>query len=398
MALLHLILAMLFSECLGVTYVDLSHSLHNDTMHWPTAMPVTVQVVAKGETTKGYWYESNNICLAEHAGTHLDAPAHFFKERWHADDIPLSRLMGPGVVLDIQEKAKKNPLAELAVDDITSWTEANGPLPDGAVVFVLTGWGSRYGDKLAYFGTNNSDGSNLKFPGISLDAAKYLTALKGDSGLGVVGVGIDTSTANPTHVELFEDNIYVLENVAKLEMLPAKGFRVIVKPMSTKRVTDSTIPDNGFQVMMNPTNTTKEGIVPVRIFASIQVADDDASTSILDADDDDDASTSIPDADDDDDASTSIPDADDDDDASTSIPDADADAASTSIPDADADAASTSIPDADDDDASTSIPDADDDDASTSIPDADDASAHGAVTYLAPVLLVLIAVMHIITV
>ncbi|XP_069977899.1 uncharacterized protein [Penaeus vannamei] len=319
----------------------------------------------------------------------------FVDDRWSADDIPLSHLKGPGVVLDIREKVKKNPLAELTVDDITSWTEANGPLPHGAVVFVLTDWNSWLGDKLpAYHSVVNI----TEFSGISLDAAKYLTALKGDSGLGVVGVGIDTSTANPTHVELFEDNIYVLENVAKLEMLPAKGFRVIVKPMSTKRVTDSTIPDNGFQVMMNPTNTTKEGIVPVRIFASIQVADDDASTSILDADDDDDASTSIPDADDDDDASTSIPDADDDDDASTSIPDADADAASTSIPDADADAASTSIPDADDDDASTSIPDADDDDASTSIPDADDASAHGAVTYLAPVLLVLIAVMHIITV
>ncbi|ROT82084.1 cyclase [Penaeus vannamei] len=128
---------MLFSECLSLTYVDLSHSLHNDTMHWPTVLPVTVEVVAKGETAEGYWYESNNICLAEHAGTHLDSPAHLFKDRWHVDEIPLSRLMGPGVVLDIQEKAKKNPLAELTVDDITSWTEANGPLPDGAVVFVL---------------------------------------------------------------------------------------------------------------------------------------------------------------------------------------------------------------------------------------------------------------------
>lgn len=55
MALLHIILTMLFSECLSLTYVDLSHSLHNDTMYWPTAIPVTVEVVAKGETAKGYW-------------------------------------------------------------------------------------------------------------------------------------------------------------------------------------------------------------------------------------------------------------------------------------------------------------------------------------------------------
>ncbi|XP_037779583.1 isatin hydrolase-like [Penaeus monodon] len=261
MALLHIILTMLFSECLSLTYVDLSHSLHNDTMYWPTAIPVTVEVVAKGETAKGYWYEANNICLAEHAGTHIDAPAHFFKDRWHVDDIPLSRLMGPGVVLDIQEKAKKNPLAELTVDDITRWTEVNGPLPDGVVVFVLTGWGSRYGDKQAYFGSNSSDGSNLKFPGISVDAAKYLTALKTDSGLGVVGVGLDTpsldngaSTTFPTHVELFKHNIYGLENVANLERLPTKGFHVTVMPMKIREGSGS----------------------PARIFASIPDAGDDA--------------------------------------------------------------------------------------------------------------------------
>ncbi|XP_047476766.1 isatin hydrolase-like [Penaeus chinensis] len=238
MALLHVILTMLFSECLSHIYVDLSHTLDNDTMHWPTAIPVSVEVVAKGETVKGYWYEANNICLAEHAGTHIDAPAHFFEGGWHVDEIPLALLMGPGVVLDIQEKTENNPLAELTVDDITRWTEANGPLPAGVVVFVLTGWGNRYGDKQSYFGSNSSDGSNLKFPGISVDAAKYLTALKIGSEQRVVGVGLDTpsldngaSTTFPTHVELFEHNIYGLENVANLKELPAKGFHVTVMPM-----------------------------------------------------------------------------------------------------------------------------------------------------------------------
>ncbi|XP_042880405.1 isatin hydrolase-like isoform X2 [Penaeus japonicus] len=204
-------------------------------------------------------YESNNICLAEHTGTHLDAPAHFFKDRWHVDEIPLSHLIGPGVVLDIQDKVKDNPLAELTVSDITSWTDANGPLPDGVIVFVLTGWGSRYGNKSAYFGPNSSGGSNLTFPGISVDAAKHLTAYYNDTGRRVVGVGLDTPSVDngasvtfPTHVELFEHNVYGLENVANLEMLPGKGFQVTVMPMKIREGSGG----------------------PARIFATIPGADD----------------------------------------------------------------------------------------------------------------------------
>lgn len=48
-----------------------------------------------------------------------------------------------GVVMDIRDKVKENPTAELMADDLMAWMDENGPLPDGAVVLVLTGWGSR---------------------------------------------------------------------------------------------------------------------------------------------------------------------------------------------------------------------------------------------------------------
>ena len=42
----------------------------------------------------------------EHSGTHTDAPSSYCLGNWHIDQIPLSHLFGPGVVIDISEKAK----------------------------------------------------------------------------------------------------------------------------------------------------------------------------------------------------------------------------------------------------------------------------------------------------
>ena len=42
--------------------------------------------------------------ILEHTGTHCDAPAHFIDGGLFIDEIPLERLMGPGVTIDISQK------------------------------------------------------------------------------------------------------------------------------------------------------------------------------------------------------------------------------------------------------------------------------------------------------
>ena len=42
----------------------------------------------------------------EHSGTHTDSPSSFCLGQWHIHQIPLEHLSGPGVVIDISEKAK----------------------------------------------------------------------------------------------------------------------------------------------------------------------------------------------------------------------------------------------------------------------------------------------------
>ena len=54
-------------------------------------------------------------------------------------------------MIDIRDKVEKDRDAELTTDDLMAWLDVNGPLPTKSVVFVLTGWGSRYGLYFLYF-------------------------------------------------------------------------------------------------------------------------------------------------------------------------------------------------------------------------------------------------------
>ena len=89
-------------------YVDLTHPLNEESIFWPTAEKFHLEKVADGSTEKGYHYAANNFCTAEHGGTHLDAPVHFAKGGWTTDQIPLDRLIGRAVVVDVARESAAN--------------------------------------------------------------------------------------------------------------------------------------------------------------------------------------------------------------------------------------------------------------------------------------------------
>ena len=73
------------------TIIDLTHPFDAETIYWPTAEGFRLEEVAHGVTDKGYFYAANHFCTAEHGGTHLDAPIHFFEGRHTADEIPVEQ-------------------------------------------------------------------------------------------------------------------------------------------------------------------------------------------------------------------------------------------------------------------------------------------------------------------
>src|SRR5262245_24671243 len=113
--------------------VDLTYSFDEKTVYWPTAKPFQWEKESWGRSAGGYWYTAARYAASEHGGTHLDAPIHFGEGKLGADEIPLSRLVGPAVVIEISEAAAKNADYRLTVDDIASWEKANGRIPDNSI-------------------------------------------------------------------------------------------------------------------------------------------------------------------------------------------------------------------------------------------------------------------------
>ncbi len=217
--------------------VDLTYPFSAETHHWPTAQPFYLEKVAEGRTAGGYWYSSYNYGGSEHVGTHMDAPFHFAEGKWTAEQIPLARLIGPGVVIDMRRQAEKNPDYLLHLNDIRNWEKSRGRIPRGAIVLIQSGWGKYWGDRKAYFGTAEPNNvSDLHFPGLSKDAAMFLVKQRH-----VKAVGIDTPSIDPgpskdflAHQVLGEANVAIFENVAALERLPTRGSTVYAIPMKIK--------------------------------------------------------------------------------------------------------------------------------------------------------------------
>lgn len=220
------------------TWVDLTWPFSDSTIYWPTdTLGFRHDTVAFGPTPGGYFYSSFRYSANEHGGTHLDAPIHFADGKDAADQIPLSSLMGPAVVVDVSAKANADYLA--TIEDLMAWETEHGRIPDHAIVLLRTGWGDRYGDRAAYLGTsaNGADAVPLlHFPALSPEAAQWLVNDRKVKAFGLDTPSVDRgqSTDFRTHVILYSANVPGFENVAHLEQLPATGSYVMALPMKIK--------------------------------------------------------------------------------------------------------------------------------------------------------------------
>ena len=220
-------------------WVDLTYPFDEQTIYWPTADKFRLDTVSEGLTDKGYYYSAFEFCAAEHGGTHLDAPVHFAEGKQSMDEIPLDRLIGDAVVIDVSTQALKDKDYLVDVGDFEAWEMANGNLPDDAIVLLKTGYGQFWPDRETYMGTAEIGAeavAKLHFPGLDPEAAKWLVEQRKIKAIGLDTPSIDygQSTLFESHQILFEANIPAFENVANLDRLPIQGSKVIALPMKIK--------------------------------------------------------------------------------------------------------------------------------------------------------------------
>lgn len=215
--------------------VDLTHAYDEDTVYWPTdTRGFRLEKLAAGPTEAGWYYSANAFCTAEHGGTHIDAPIHFYEGGQAVDALPLEQLVGPGVVIDVTSEAASDPDYRLDRAAIERHEASHGPIPQGAIVLLRTGWSDRWPDALAYLGDDTpGDAGNLSFPGYGEAAAQFLIDERGTRLLGIDTASIDYGRSGdfPVHRLAASQGVAGLENLANLGKLPAVGFTVIALPM-----------------------------------------------------------------------------------------------------------------------------------------------------------------------
>jgi kynurenine formamidase len=180
-----------------------------------------------------YW---NNISTGEHTGTHLDAPIHWVTGQDRADvsQIPPAQLVAPAAVVDVSDRVTAEPDFLLEVEDVKTWENEHGGLPEGGWLLLRTGWDTRSHSQDEFL---NADKTGPHTPGVSIECARWLADEAPVIGIGVETVGTDAGAAHsfdpafPCHTFLLGAGKYGLTQLQNLASLPATGAVVIAAPL-----------------------------------------------------------------------------------------------------------------------------------------------------------------------
>ncbi len=171
---------------------------------------------------------ANRWEIHEHIGTQIDAPSRFSANGISLEQIPVEKLIARLAVIDISERAKQNADATVTIEDIKNWRKRYGRLPNGAAVFMYSGWDAKVSDANAFI--NAHEKNTMHFPGGSSEAAGFLFNQRE-----IVGTGVDTILIDPgfdkeykAHKVWLKADKWAVECAANLKQVPANGATIFV--------------------------------------------------------------------------------------------------------------------------------------------------------------------------
>ena len=144
-------------------WVELSHSLNNDSPYWSGIPEGSVEL---GKVVFD-WGNPMLDCRIHtfkfpgQFGTHIDFPGHFIKDGALSEAYGVEQGVFPLCVIDITDKVAKDVHYAVTAQDIRDYEEKYGPIPDGAFVALRTDWSKRWPDMDALSGIAE-DGSETE--------------------------------------------------------------------------------------------------------------------------------------------------------------------------------------------------------------------------------------------
>ena len=226
----------------GIRIVDLTETL---TPEFPTivlppefgqAWPFRIEEISRYDERGPAWYW-NILNLGEHTGTHFDAPIHWITGKDlpnnATDTIAPRKFIGPASVIDITAEVEKNPDYLLTIEELEQWEAQHGRIPEGAWVFLRTGWSKRTEAK--DFLNAQEDGAHS--PGFHPTCSQLLATQRDILGVGVETVGTDAGQAGtfdppfPNHTFMHGAGKFGLTSLINLDQLPPTGAIIIAAPL-----------------------------------------------------------------------------------------------------------------------------------------------------------------------
>lgn len=231
--------------------VDCTHELAEGYgCSWPGLPELKRTIVKSVDTTRPPGARNKQAFeLNGGLGTHIDAAAHFIPAGRTVDQLTLSELASPAVLIDVENACAKDADYRMTVGDLMKWEAKHGQIPDGAVVLMRTGWAEFYDIPEKYRNITDPSaehcyyaGGIMHFPGFSAEAAEWLVSERS-----VAGIGIDTLSPDagftsgfPVHHTILGADKFILENL-DLQKVPEAGAWLLCLPLKLRGAPEAPI-------------------------------------------------------------------------------------------------------------------------------------------------------------
>src|SRR5438445_13889218 len=120
------------------TIIDLTHTLDENTPTWDGSCGFHHDIVLDySDCATEVTFRVQKIEMNAGIGTHMDAPAHCIQNGATIDQLKLTDLLSPCVVIDVSEPSHER--YSVSVLDIKAFENAHGRIQPGQFVMIRTG-------------------------------------------------------------------------------------------------------------------------------------------------------------------------------------------------------------------------------------------------------------------
>jgi len=203
-------------------WVDLTHAFAPGIPHY-AAFPDEERAVVTSFAEHGFL--THRYTHVGQWGTHMDPPSHFVDGGRTQDEVPVTDMFLPLVVLDVRAAVSGDPGFAAGPHVLAAHEAEHGRIPPRAFVALLTGWGARWSDADAM-------GNGGVSPGWTPELVELLVRTRE-----VTAIGHDTTDTDPGAVvaagavpaetAILAADRWQLELMAGLDQVPPRGALIV---------------------------------------------------------------------------------------------------------------------------------------------------------------------------